>query len=234
MVIRLDRAEKRNALTVGMLKSLGQALDNSMSAGAVVVSGVGDVFCAGFDLSACRDDAGVLGALLTGLAAVCRGMRGHPAPVVVSAHGAAIAGGCAMVAAADIAVTDGGAKIGYPVVRLGVSPAVSGPMLRVGIGDGRARERMLDSGLIDGWGAKRMGLVHECVKTAAECEARGIEIARGLAEKPRHAIGYTKAWLNEVDGSMDEARLEAGLLASLSRVGSAEERELLDQVWKKA
>ncbi|GMV26235.1 MAG: enoyl-CoA hydratase [Phycisphaerae bacterium] len=230
-VIRLDRPEKRNALTVAMLGSLRQALDNAMSARAIVLSGVGDVFCSGFDLTACRDDETVLGKLLEGLASVCVTMREHPSPVVVSAHGAAVAGGCAMVAAADLAVTSAGAKLGYPVVRLGFSPAVSAPMLTVTAGNGNARGRLLDPGLVDGVEAARIGLVHECAADAAACEARAIELATLLAGKPRHAMAFTKRWLNEVDGSVDAERLRAGLGASMGLVGSAEQRELLPQAW---
>lgn len=230
-IIRLDRAEKRNALTVKMLASLRGMLDNAMSAHAIVLSGVGDVFCAGFDLTACRDDESVLGQLLEGLSAVCVAMREHPAAVVVSAHGAAVAGGCAMVAAADIAVTNAEAKLGYPVVRLGISPAVSAPMLRVTMGDGSARARMLDPGMVSGREARALGLVHECVDSPTACEARAIEMAQVIAGKPRHAIAYTKKWLNEVDGSTDAARVRAGLAASMGLVGTAEERELLPQAW---
>ncbi len=230
-VIRLDRAHKRNALTVSMLAGLRQALDNSMSARAVVLSGVGEAFCAGFDLTACRDDDSVLPALLSGLSAVARALREHPAPVVVSAHGAALAGGCALLAAADFAVTTATARIGYPVVRLGVSPAVSAPLLRLAVGNGHARERLLDPGLIDGLHALQIGLVTECVPTTAECEARAIALALQLADKPRHALAYTKRWLNQLDGSSDSPLLDAGLHASLGIVGSPEQRELLPQAW---
>jgi enoyl-CoA hydratase/carnithine racemase len=196
------------------------------------------VFCAGFDLSACRDDPGVLGDLLSGLAAVTRAMRDHPAPMVVSAHGAALAGGCAIVAAADIAVTHESATLGYPVVRLGISPAVSAPMLRQATGDGNARVRLLDTKLVDGREALRLGLVHECVAGgdggAERNEARAIEIARSLAEKPRHAIAWTKRWCNEIDGSLDRRSIDAALETSLSLVGSPEERELLAQVWARS
>ncbi len=230
-LIRLDRPEKRNSLTVKMLAALRQALDNAVSAHAVVLSGVGGVFCAGFDLTACRDDPTVLPGLLKGLWSAARALREHPAPVVISAHGAAIAGGSALVAAADIAVTNATAKLGYPVVRLGISPAVSAPLLRLAIGDASSRERMLDPSTIDGPEALRVGLVHECLPTAGDCEPRAIEIARQLAAKPRHGVAYTKRWLNEIDGSLDSVTLDAGLNVSLGIVGSAEQDALLPQAW---
>lgn len=230
-IIRLDRPDKRNAITVKMLASLRQALDNCMSAHAIVLSGVGDIFCSGFDLTLCRDDDTVLADLLSGLSQVARALREHPAPVVISAHGAAIAGGCAILAAADVAVTNIAAKIGYPVVRLGVSPAVSYPLLRLAALDGPSRERMLDPTTVGGDRALEIGLVHECLETAQECEPRAIAIAQDLAAKPRHAVAYTKRWLNELDGSLDPEAHESALAASLSIVNSTEQQSLLPQAW---
>ena len=51
--------------------------------------------------------------------------------------------------------------------------------------------------------------------------------ARKLAAKPPEAIARTKAWLNEIDGSLDDAELDRALEASLALVGTPEERELL-------
>jgi len=232
-IIRLDRAEKKNALTPAMLRALTGAMDRAISAHAVVVSGVGDVFCAGFDLSLCRDDVAVLADLLSELSRAVRAMRQAPCPVVVSAHGAAIAGGCALLGGADVVITDAGARLGYPVVRLGISPAVTVPFLRLAVGDGGCRARVLDPGLISGLDAVRIGLAHECAATAAECEARAIEVAKGLAAKPRHALAMTKRWLGEIDGLLDSRWAEAGLEASLAVVGSAEQRERLAELWKK-
>ena len=230
-IIRLDRPAKRNAQTPAMLASLVGAVERANSARAIVLSGVGEVFCAGFDLTLCRDDNAVLGALLTGLSQAVRALRSAPCPVVVSAHGAAIAGGCALAAAGDIVVTNSGAKLGYPVVKLGISPAVNAPVLRASIGDGAARTRALDPGLVDGREACRVGLAHFCVEGAAQCEAEAIRIAEGLAQKPRQGLGYTKRWLGELDGTLDEKGWERALAASMSLVGSAEQVERLAAVW---
>jgi enoyl-CoA hydratase/carnithine racemase len=232
LVVRFARGEKRNALTPSMIDGAREAIERT-GAGvrAIVLSGEGPAFCAGFDLSACKDDAGLLGTLLSGLAAFVGAMRDCPRPVVVSAHGAAIAGGCALLAGADAVVTDRSARLGYPVVRLGISPAVSGPMLRLATGDGPARARLLDSGLIDGAAAVRVGLAHECVDRADACEARALAIARELADKPAHALSATKRWLNAVDGSDARASRDEALRASLALLDGAEGRALLAAVW---
>jgi enoyl-CoA hydratase/carnithine racemase len=232
-VIRLDRPDKRNAQTPKMLANLAAAIDRAMSAKAIVLSGVGEVFCAGFDLTLCRDDDAVLGDLLTGLSRAVRTIRQAPCPVVASAHGAAIAGGCALVAAADIVVTNKDAKLGYPVVRLGISPAVNAPILRATTGDGPARARFLDPAVIDGQEALRIGLAHHCVATVAECEPLAIKLAQDLERKPRHALAYTKRWLGQLDGTLDDLALNHALETSMALVGSAEERERLAELWKR-
>jgi methylglutaconyl-CoA hydratase len=133
-----------------------------------------------------------------------------------------------MLAAADCVVTNESAKIGYPVVPLGVSPAVSAASLRLAIGDGWCRERMLDPALISGREAGRIGLAHEVVPRAEDVRPRAIEMARMLGQKPPGAFAATKAWVREiaeVNGDSDRA-----LAASLSVAGQAEERERLAKV----
>jgi len=233
-VIRLDRADKRNAMTPKMLANLVSAFDTALSARAIVLSGVGEVFCAGFDLTLCRDDDNVLGDLLTGLSKAVRVIRTAPCPVIVSAHGAAIAGGCALVAAGDLAVTDVNAKLGYPVLRLGISPGVNAPALRATIGDAATRARMLEPVTIGGAEALRIGLVYECAATPRECEARAIAIAQELANKPRHALGYTKRWLGELDRSTHIQQSEHALAVSMNLVGSQEQQDRLAELWRSA
>lgn len=231
-VLTLARAEKRNALTPAML---GAMLDGIATLGrehhALLIEGEGDVFCAGFDLSLCQTDDGALEAMLRGLAGVVGALRACPCPVVIGAHGAAIAGGCAMLAGADVVVTNDAAKLGYPVVRLGISPAVSAPTLRLALGDGAARARLLDTQLIDGATAVRLGLAHASLPSVQACRDEARRIALELARKPAHAMTATKRWLNRVDGSDRPERLEAGLLASLGLVGGAEEKTLLPQAF---
>ena len=233
-IMRLDRASKKNALTPRMLADLVGCLDNATSARAIVLSGVGDVFCAGFDLTLAQEDADATASLLRGLAAAVRALREAPCPVIASAHGAAIAGGCALLCGCDIVITDDGAKLGYPAVRLGLSPAVSAPGLIAMMGaPGAARARLLDPGLVSGREAQRRGIASECVLTAAACEARAIELATMLSEKPRSVMAYTKRWLNECDGSMDHARTEPALEASLASILTSEHKELLAATWTK-
>ena len=194
---------------------------------AIVVCGAGDVFCSGFDLALCLDDSSVLSALLRGLSTAIVTMKRHPSPIVIAAHGAAIAGGCALLGGGDVVVTNRDAKLGYPVTPLGISPAVSAPFLTAAVEGGNARARELDPRLIHGQEALRIGLAHECVATAAEVLPRAMAIASDRAAKPRCGVEATKFWLNELDGSSDSATVQLALAASLGLVGSSEERERL-------
>lgn len=232
-VVTLARSEKRNAMTPVMLDEvLGaiEALSGDEAVRVIALTGEGEMFCAGFDLTLCKDDATVLPALLTGLANVVSAMRASDKAVVISAHGGAIAGGCAMLCGGDVVVTTNDAKIGYPVLRLGISPAVSGPALRLAVGDGAARARMLDTGLISGTRAVEIGLAHASEISREACEQRAFAWARELAGKPAHAMAATKGWLREVSGADASA---AGLATSLSLVDGAEQAIMLPLAWQR-
>ncbi|HLP84264.1 MAG TPA: enoyl-CoA hydratase/isomerase family protein [Phycisphaerales bacterium] len=232
-IITLARGEKRNAMTPGMLDEVlaaVEAMSRDEAVRVMMVTGEGEMFCAGFDLTLCKDDATVLPALLTGLAKVVSAMRASDKAVVMSAHGGAIAGGCAMLCGGDVVVTTDEAKIGYPVLRLGISPAVSGPALRLAVGDGAARARMLDTGLVSGRRAVELGLAHASEATRDACEQRAFARAKELASKPAHAMAATKRWLREVSGADASA---AGLATSLSLVDGAEQAAMLPAAWQR-
>lgn len=113
-----------------MLTQLDAAINAATEQDRVILlSGNGPTFCAGFDLSLCKDDETALDALLTGLSRVVQSLRTASQPVVVAIHGAAVAGGCALIGGADVIVATRDAKMGYPVVKLGISPAVNAPFI---------------------------------------------------------------------------------------------------------
>lgn len=229
-LVLLDRPEKRNALTPDMLTELCTALEEApRSHDAVVLAGEGKLFCAGFDLSLCKADplGGAMRSLLTGLSRACAIMRRTQKPVVVAAHGGAIAGGCALLGGADVVVCDKDAKLGYPVTKIGVSPAVSAPFLSNNVTRGAAREMLLLPELITGEQAHARGLVHELVSGRDAVRERAIEIAAQLTDKPAHAYAATKGLLNTLEGSDRDDLIQAALEASLSLTGGEEEQRLL-------
>jgi methylglutaconyl-CoA hydratase len=234
-VVTLDRPDKRNALTAGMLGELAGVFRECGSARAMVLVGNGPVFCAGFDLFE-RADGDALAALrlqLEGLSGAIEAMRSGEVPVVVGVHGAAVAGGCALLGGGDIVVGDRGLRVGYPVLRLGISPAVTAPYLRAAVGDGAIRSLLLDPTLIDGTRAHELGLIHELVEDADAVTGRAVEVAQKLAEKPGSGVAATRRWLERLNGPGVDQQRRAGLEASLGALDQDTVERLERQVWKR-
>lgn len=232
LTIELARPEKRNAMMPEMLDRLHDAIVKNRDALAVVVVGQGKAFCAGFDLKACAADpsGSTMRALLIGLSSCVRALRAHPAPVVMGVHGCAVAGGCALLGGADVVVADRGARLGYPVVRIGVSPAVSSPFMLAALRPGVVRTRLLDTDLIDALQAMKLGIVHDLCDDPSEVQGLALSYAERLASKPGSGCSATKQWLNTICQVSDE-RADAGLNASLALTGTDEERERLAALW---
>ncbi len=130
--LALNAPERRNALDVESFDALDESiaqLKDRTDIRVVTLCGCGSSFCAGFDLRKARDDQALLATLIQRLSTTCRGLRRLPQVVIGEISGYALAGGCALVCACDIVVADKTAKFGYPVHRVGLSPAVSAPLL---------------------------------------------------------------------------------------------------------
>lgn len=215
-IVWLDRPASRNALRPGDLDRLvNEAIEHAKAGRAIVVAGRGESFCAGFDLKQCAASPGVLESLLRELSSAIAAISGLEVPVVIAARGAAIAGGCALLSAADAVVTHRSAKLGYPVVRLGLSPGVSAPYMRTTLLGGATRRLQLDPGLIDGEQALRLGLVSHCVGDPEAVLEHAMSIARELAGKPRLAFAATKSWVRELSSALSDAP-DRGLDVSLA------------------
>lgn len=225
--ISLARPQRRHALTPAMLEHLAREIEGSSNARALVLEGTDDTFCSGFDLDIVAQDPGALPSLLRSLSHAARAMRALPAPVVVAVTGLAIAGGAALAAAADFLITHDDARLGYPVLRLGISPAVSSPQLLPAMGAGPARARLLDTELISGRRALELGLAHECLERPESVRPRAHQLAADLAAKPHETLALTKRWMNELDASIHPPTIERALNASLHLVGSSEQTRIL-------
>jgi enoyl-CoA hydratase/carnithine racemase len=104
----------------------------------------------------------------------------------------------------DFAFTHPQSKVGYPEVELGVCPAVVAPWLIKKIGAGRARALLLSGGTMTGQEGFSLGLATHLIELE-QLESATMEFARKLCTGGRHAMAVTKQWLNELDGSMEEA-----------------------------
>jgi enoyl-CoA hydratase/carnithine racemase len=232
--IALNDPARRNALGLAMFDGLAAALDQVATrddAQVALLHGVGKAFCAGFDLAAAVDDHALLGEYIGRLSAITRRMRRMPQVVIAAAHGAVIAGGCALISAADIVVVSRTATLGYPVHRIGISPAVTLPTLLQALPPGTARQLVIGGQLIDGTTAHGLGLAHQL----SASDDRVLDDARALAERIAsyggHGLRVTKDWINQLDQTLDDARFDAPAQDSAAKSSEAEARQMLQTFW---
>ncbi len=234
--IVLNDPKRRNAMSIAMFDALDEALGDVASHNDVhvlLLRGNGEAFCAGFELRAAVDDPTLMMQYIDRLSATIRTLRRLPQVVVAAVHGAAIAGGCAMVSACDIVVASATAKFGYPVHKLGVSPAVNITTLQQAIGPGAARSLLMGGELIDGATAHRQGLVHHLTNDDEAVLAKAISMCQQLTEQSPQALRVTKRWLNELDGSLDDDLFDGPRDGSAEIADSDEALGRLRAFWSK-
>jgi methylglutaconyl-CoA hydratase len=147
-----------------------------------------------------------------------------PKPVVARVQGAALGGGCGLVAVADVAVASAEAEFGFTEVRLGLVPAVISPFVLRKIGPSAARELFLTGERFGADRARAIGLVHRVV-AASELDSAVDERVRELLQAAPGAVAAAKALVREVAGRApaDVRDLTAARIAE--RRASAEGQE---------
>jgi methylglutaconyl-CoA hydratase len=189
--VTLDRAESRNAFDDRLAAMLREAMETlSADAGvrAVVLTGAGDFFCAGGDLTWMRasgrlpKDANFADA--KGFAAAFASVDRCTKPTVARVKGAALGGGAGLVAACDVAIAAEGTTFGFPEVRLGIVPAAIAPYVVQKIGWSRARRFFLTGDRFPAAEALAMGLVHRVVPADGLDTAVAEVVASFLASGP--------------------------------------------------
>lgn len=234
--LTLNRPAQRNALNVPMMDEMIAALEavaHREDAAVLLVRGEGPAFCAGFDLGAAVDRPDIMARYIEQLAQITRGLRRLPQVVVAAAHGPALAGGCAIVAACDFVFAGPEAQFGYPVHRLGISPAVNIPVLRQAIGDGPARDVLMSGRLFGAEEAQRLGLVSHVVASTDAVQGEAEQWCAALCDKGRVALRATKQWIGEIDGSLDDAPFDAAMKASAHGARQEEAVEMLRESWRR-
>ena len=120
-VLRIEHG-KANILDLELCDAVVNAFDDAQDARAVVLTGTGKIFSAGVDLFRVLEGGrDYVNAFVPAMCHAFERIFLHPAPVVTAANGHAIAGGCLLVAAADLRLmADGSARIGIPELQVGV------------------------------------------------------------------------------------------------------------------
>jgi enoyl-CoA hydratase/carnithine racemase len=158
--VTLANAARRNALTLEMfigLAELWPRLAADKTVRVVVVTGAGDAFCSGADLSA---DLALRPGIDDLIDAAFLKTQYLPMPVIAAINGACVAGGLEIALSADIRIAAEGAMLGLPEVRWGIMPSGGASMkLADQIGQAVALDLLLSGRLVSAEEAQRIGLV---------------------------------------------------------------------------
>lgn len=129
--LRMNQSESANALSPDLIIAMDHALTQALShpkTRAVVITGTGNVFCAGADLTiaaAMLEDGRTetLGAYMEAANDLLDRIEDYPLPMIAAVNGAAMAGGLELVLACDLAVAAATAPIADAHARHGFTPA---------------------------------------------------------------------------------------------------------------
>jgi methylglutaconyl-CoA hydratase len=224
--VTMNRPEKRNALDSATIAALREALERCAADPAVrmlQLSGAGEVFCAGADLTEMQAQVGASEgenlAHAKKLASLLGALDSFPKPTLARVNGDGYGGALGLLAACDIVIAVESAKFAFTEVRLGIIPAVVSPFVLGKIGESAARRYFLTAESISAARLLDMGLVHEVVAADA-LDAACARLADALLKGAPGALGEAKALIRDgVAGSgKDRADASHQLAARLARL----------------
>ncbi|WP_327672602.1 MULTISPECIES: enoyl-CoA hydratase/isomerase family protein [unclassified Streptomyces] len=177
----IDHPAKRNAMTDAMWASLPPLLERLAAdpdVRVLVLTGAGDTFCAGADISTLGEGAA------QGLAVAAEdALAAFPKPTLAVVRGFCVGGGSQLAAACDLRFAADGARFGVTPAKLGiVYPASSTRRLAALVGPATAKYLLFSGELIEAERALRTGLVDEVLPGDA-LDKRVAEFTRTLAAR---------------------------------------------------
>jgi enoyl-CoA hydratase/carnithine racemase len=208
-IVSLNRPEKRNAITLAMLREIGEAVSQAgQQAGvrAVLVRGNGRGFSAGIDLNAfsgADPDFGpdwrarmldITGQFQAGLNAVA----GCAVPSIALLHEFALGLGLELALACDLRLAAEGTQLAMPETRLGLIPDVGGTtrLTRL-VGPARAKQMIFTGSSVAAATAAGWGLVNEVVPASSLLQ-RGLDLAAEIGGCAPLAVGAAKRVIDQL------------------------------------
>ena len=223
--IRLDRPDKKNAITIEMYAALGAALEaaaGDAAVRAVVLGGTRDCFTSGNDLGdfvRAAQGAGDAGPALGFL----RTLAGFDKPLIGSVAGVAIGIGTTMLLHCDLVYAAPTARFRAPFVDLALVPeAGSSILLPRLVGERRAAQLLLLGETLDAPTARDWGLINGVVD---DPDAAAADAARKLATCAPGALRATKALTRRAtrDAVVEAMKIEGEVFAERLRSPEAME-----------
>jgi 2-(1,2-epoxy-1,2-dihydrophenyl)acetyl-CoA isomerase len=207
--IVLNRPEAKNALTAAMRDGIVDAVREfraDPAVRAVFVTGEGDAFCAGMDLSAStvaqagRPDfrpRATSEALRAGVQTFIRELWELDKPTVAAVNGAAVGPGAHLALACDFVFVHPRTRFMWSFAKWGLVVDAGGAYLlpRL-VGLPRAKAMVMLGEGATGAEAVALGLAYRCVESADALAADALAVARSLAAGPTRSLGLSKRLLN--------------------------------------
>lgn len=214
VTVSLNRPEKRNALSTEMIAELTHmagTIGQDPSTRVVVLTGEGEVFCAGGDLTwmqaqieADRATRMVEARKIAEMLRACNTMK---APMIARIAGNAFGGGLGLMCVCDVVIAAEGTTFGLTETKLGLIPATIGPYVIARMGEGVARRVFMSSRIFGAAEAVEFGVVSRVVPRA-ELDA---EIARECAPYLKvsgAAVGAAKSLARYLGPQIDDAVID--------------------------
>src|SRR5437016_9005990 len=200
-----------NVFNIAMMREIGDALNECVSRhdlAAIVFDAARDAraFSAGVAVEEHLPET--IFQMLDSFHSIFRTLAQISKPTIAVVDGAALGGGCELVAACDIVIASERARFGQPEIKLGVFPPVAAILLPRIIGEKRARELIMLGDMIDAAEALRLGLVNHVVP-AAELEPKLMSVLAKLRDLSASALAMARAALdlgapNSFQSTLDE------------------------------
>ncbi|MEY2621063.1 MAG: hypothetical protein RIT26_883 [Pseudomonadota bacterium] len=219
-VVRLCRANKRNALNDELIQALRDLFQNlPTGAKAAVIHGEGEHFCAGLDLSELQErDAGqgVMHSRMWHQA--LDGVQFGPVPVVAALHGAVVGGGLELASACHIRVADESAFYALPEgtrgIFVGGGGSVRVPKL---IGVARMTDMMLTGRVYNAADGERIGLSQYVVPVGQALE-QALALARRIASNaPLTNYALTHVLPRIAEQPADHGLMSEAMMAAIAQ-----------------
>jgi enoyl-CoA hydratase/carnithine racemase len=226
--IRMNRPEKKNALTLAMYDAMTAAIEDAGTTDSVhclLIAGAPDVFCAGNDLNdfVTMARTGSLGApIVRFLHALARCQK----PMVAAVSGAAVGVGTTMLLHCDQVIAGDNAVLLTPFVSLGLLPEAGSSLLAPRLmGHARAFSLLVMGKSLTAAQAKDAGIVNAVVP-AADLDAQALAAAREIAALPPESVMAARRLMR---GSVEEivARIDEEVEAFKARLASPEAQKAL-------
>jgi enoyl-CoA hydratase len=213
-ILTLNRPKALNSMTVAMLETIGDLLDDietDSDTRVLVLTGAGErAFCVGADLKS-RGTEFEAGLIHDPLGLLVRSVFGRlenlHVPVIAAIRGYALGGGLELALACDLRVAAQGARLGFPEAKVGSLPGAGGTQRATRlIGPGFTKELMFTADHISAEHALSMGLVNRVVPDEDLMEET-MKLAGRIASRAPLSHDRVKALVNRAT----ETDLETGL-----------------------